>query len=108
MAPRPTWQQDDCPSWCVVAHHEDDHPDDRKHLSATRTVPVIELTADGQTGRDVPRAAELVVLMQRRDGVADTWLYVGDGSDQLLQMTPGSWRRLIGSILKHLGEVDVQ
>ncbi len=108
MAPRPTWQQDDCPSWCAVAHHEDDHPDDRKHVSVTRTVPVVELAVDGPTGRDVPRATELVVLAQRRDGAVDTWLYVGDGREQLLQVTPGSWRRLVGSILEHLGEVDAE
>ena len=107
MAPRPAWQQDDCPVWCVAVHRDADHPDDRKHTSAIRAVPVIQLCASGPTGTDAPRTTELVILLQRRDGAPDTWLYVGDGNEQSIEVTPECWRRLVGQVSDVLAEVGV-
>jgi len=106
----------------VVRHEAGDHPDDRKHVSAAVTVPVVELAGrvrgtrvggarpgrDGSDVRgpgeeealtyDVPRATELVVCVQRRDGAPDTWLYAGDGADQRLELDVAGWARLLPAV----------
>ncbi|GHS88885.1 hypothetical protein AGMMS50218_13790 [Actinomycetota bacterium] len=95
---RPAWQRDECPAWCVVVHADDDHPHDHKHVSASRAVPVVALagsTDGGGAGRDRDVADEMVVCLQRRDGGPDTWLYVGDGHDQRVEVTVESWLRLL-------------
>jgi hypothetical protein len=106
MAARPAWQQDDCPAWCVVVHRDDDHPHDQKHISAVRAVPVVQLCATGPNGADARKAAELVVVLQRRDGTTDTWLYVGDGDTQSIEVSPDCWRRLLGQLNEVLTYVD--
>jgi hypothetical protein len=90
-------------------HEQDDHERDRKHVSASLSVPVRQLLAE--VGRaaspfaepevttvpgGVERTAQvdLAVVLHRRDGEPTTWLYVGDGAEQLLELTVESWARL--------------
>lgn len=110
---RPAWQVEACPPWCVVLHAEDDLEGDRRHMSASLSVPARELrpasaeptpvdgTAlpdpdDGPDDRVV--ATELAVCLQRRDGAPTTWIYVGDGTHQALELSTGSWRRLLPAL----------
>lgn len=105
---RPGWQREPCPPWCVVEHAEDDHPDDRRHVSAGIEVPVMALVgvlegADGH--RDRVEARRLVVCAQRRDGEPDTWLYVGDGTDQMVEVDVAGWTRLVSAVRQVLASV---
>lgn len=114
---RPAWQVEECPSWCVVLHAEDDLAGDRRHMSASLSVPARELRApsaepsaeppavdgtalpdpdDGPGDRVV--ATELAVCLQRRDGAPTTWVYVGDGTHQALELSTGSWHRLLPAL----------
>jgi hypothetical protein len=69
--PRPSWQAEACPSWCVVPHRENDHPDDRYHdsefsrVNLTTEPPETEVI-DGVTygADDVP---ELSALLSQHD-----------------------------------------
>jgi len=96
----------------VVLHAEDDLEGDRRHMSASLSVPARELRAasaappaagtavpdpdDGPDDRVV--ATELAVCLQRRDGAPTTWVYVGDGTHQALELSTGSWRRLLPAL----------
>lgn len=110
---RPAWQVEECPAWCVVLHTTDDHESDRRHVSASLSVPVRELRPadaappvvgepdlsgpdDGPGDRTV--ATELAVCLQRRDGGPTTWVYVGDGTHQALELSADSWHRLLPAL----------
>lgn len=71
---RPSWQTDLCPAWCVVEHQEDDPPSDRVHDSAGRYVQAV--LADARGHPQVP--AELLVMLSRRCGTGDDWVFVGE------------------------------
>ena len=95
---RPSWQVDDCPPWCVAVHEEDDHPHDRKHLGPELTVPATTLAAHASPDgvhRDERSASELVLSLHRRDGSHDTWVYVGDGFEQRVEVLLGDMWRIV-------------
>ncbi len=95
---RPSWQAGPCPPWCVVVHGEDDHERDRKHMGAAHHVPVVELAGSStRSGTTVDRGegVDLMLCLQRRDGAPDTWLYAGDGTDQMLEMGIEGWARVV-------------
>ena len=100
-----------CPPWCVVLHEEDDDGAGRRHTSASLAVPVRELDAggdgtpplfgepdpdDGSGERTV--TTDLAVCLHRLDGAPTTWLYAGDGTDQVLELTVDSWHRLVPAV----------
>lgn len=110
---RPTWQVDTCPPWCVVLHAEDDLEGDRVHVSTSMSVPARQLL--GSTPRpgharldevlpgspdalDRTAHTDLAVAVHRRDGARTTWVYAGDGSVQLLELTAESWARLVPAL----------
>lgn len=113
---RPSWQAEPCPPWCVVLHAQDDHPRDRTHVSASMSVPARQLLggdgtrvspfADpepaaapgGAEAHDRTATTDLAVCVHRRDGAATTWLYVGDGAVQHLELTAESWHRLVPAV----------
>jgi len=68
-APRPSWQTQACPPWCVVRHRESDPPDDRVHESAARSLP-----AAAYEGRPV----ELLLALSRPDHTEVDWVFVGE------------------------------
>ena len=108
MNGRPAWQVEPCPTWCVVLHEDGDHEHDRHHMSAGMTVPARQLRTTPQRSgwlfgeEDEPAgpggertvSADLAVCLHRADGGPTTWLYVGDGEDQSLELTVDSWARL--------------
>jgi hypothetical protein len=62
-------------------------------------VPVALAVPDPDEGpRDRVVATELAVCLQRRDGAPTTWVYVGDGTHQALELSTGSWRRLLPAL----------
>lgn len=104
--PRQRWQVNDCPSWCAVVHQDEDAADDRKHVSEARAVSVVELVGteprDAEVRVDATSATEMVVCLQRRDGASTTWVYVGDGFDQGIEMSVESWERVVAHVLEAL------
>lgn len=95
--PRVEWQQDECPSWCVVDHRESDHPHDRKHVSASCEIPaqlLDERPSESSTHRDSWVAGALSVVMHKRDGQAPIAIYVGDGTDQRIEVDVATAERL--------------
>jgi hypothetical protein len=107
---------DACPTWCVVLHAEDDHASDRVHVSASMSVPArllvggagsspppgLDVEPGGPAGSpetlDRTAQADLAVAVHRRDGARTTWVYAGDGSVQLLELTAESWARLVPAL----------
>lgn len=73
-------------------------------MSRMVAVPVVQLVG-GEPGRDSPRATEVAVVVHRREKNEQTWLYVGDGTDQCLELTPESWRRVVAVLSEALETV---
>lgn len=101
---RPSWQLDDCPTWCVGGHREDDHPDDRVHRSLGVTVPVTAraTTFPGGARRVDVEVVDLDIGISRADGERQTWFYVGSGPDRYLELSGESASRLLGAALVEL------
>jgi hypothetical protein len=113
---RPTWQVEPCPDWCVVLHAQDDDVRDRAHVSSSMSVasrqllggpgapvsPFAEREPSAAPGTpdalDRTAAAELAVCVHRRDGARTTWVYVGDGAVQHLELSAESWHRLMPAL----------
>jgi hypothetical protein len=97
--PRPSWQRDECPAWCAVDHREDDHPDDRSHRTDTPAVPVIARARRFDDGLVFETGAmEFEVGVSRPDGEVDTWIYVGAGPGQQLEVSRESAKRLLRAL----------
>jgi hypothetical protein len=82
----------ECPAWCVADHRpvaeggEDERT--RRHRSAIVDLPAI--APDG--------ALELMIELHRVDGETTTWVYVGDGTDQRLELSVESAARLVAAL----------
>lgn len=90
--PRPSWQTDECPAWCVVEHREDDRPADRVHDSAgTYLHAILRRVETGEA-----EATELLVAASRRCGSHDDWIFIGEPEKrgQHLALSRESARRL--------------
>lgn len=90
---KPTWQDDECPSWCATQHREDDLPEDRVHDSPPVYVPVVV--------GPPPEAAELLIITSRRCGTTDDWTFVGrpDQTVHAFTISPESARRMAQALL---------
>ena len=99
-----------CPSWCVIQHHDQGHPDDLVHEGAHREVAAVSLVRyRGQDGTPRRRAVatELGVVRSRYDSDDEEWIYVGDGRSGL-DLSPESAQRLARAITGLLGGVQAQ
>jgi hypothetical protein len=96
---RPSWQLDDCPAWCAIDHRQEDHPDDRVHRTEAPSVPVIARSRrfDGELRYEIA-AMDFEVGMSRRDGEAETWIYVGGETEQPIEVTRESAARLLRAL----------
>jgi len=96
MGARPSWQQDDCSAWCEGDHHEDDQPVDCTHHSGGISVPVVtrEQSISGGQLYVTIDAGDFEIGLTRMDGQADTWLYIGGGAQQHIEITTESARRV--------------
>ncbi|MFT4210245.1 MAG: hypothetical protein QM626_00095 [Microbacterium sp.] len=95
----PTWQRTPCPPWCAGGHREDDHPEDRVHRSAGLTVPVVSrrvLSVDPMRYQVV--AQEFEVGLSRPDDSATTWLYLGAGPGECVEVSLGSCADLVRAL----------
>lgn len=81
---------DACPSWCVADH--DDAPASAAHVGRGRPVPVLQRQPRWDAGFDAALGEVVVVRGQDEHG---SWVYVGDGATQWLEMSVESWRRVI-------------
>jgi hypothetical protein len=100
----------------VVLHGQDDHVRDRSHMSASAGVPAQQLVGVGggavspfaepcagapagtPDALDRTATTELTVCVHRRDGGRTTWVYVGDGAVQALELSAESWARLLPAV----------
>ncbi|ROR95609.1 hypothetical protein EDD28_0170 [Salana multivorans] len=81
------------PAWCVVDHARPGAPSE--HQADGVAVPVVALAAiRGQPS--TAEARELVVVLHGDE--EHRWLYVGDGEDQLLDLDPEGWRRVVAAV----------
>ena len=81
-----------CPGWCVADHQAEDDPGEVRHRSAIVTVPVVSRTRAG------PVAIDLMLEIFRSDRDATVWLYLGDGTDQRLEVALESAGRLVEAL----------
>ena len=90
---RPTWQHEDCPTWCIVEHQEDDYPEDRIHDGPGSDIMITVQDNDSATGG---KAEELYFAYFRRVGDGDEWVHFGSTqSDRVsLTLSPESARAL--------------
>lgn len=108
---RPRWQVEECPPWCVVLHGPHDDEGERRHVSASLAVPARQLRTSGAAGPPLfgepdpddghgerTATTDLAVCLHRLDGGPTTWVYVGDGAEQSLELTVDSWRRLVPAL----------
>ncbi len=98
---RASWQQEACPPWCVVVHTDGDALADRKHVGASHSVPVLALKEHPRPLDEVCdewEVGELALCYQRRDGSGRTALYIGDGTDQRLELAVDSVRVLCATL----------
>lgn len=102
--PLVAWQRRSCPAWCVVRHQDDDPLDDQRHMSAGRTVAArlyrerdLAPTAPPDQRLQVERGelAELVVVLHQAEWSPDAWIYVGDGTDQRLEVAAQDMRSVL-------------
>ncbi len=95
--PRPSWQVAACPTWCVAHHHEHDLPEDRRHESAARAVPVT--TPKGEP-------AELFVALSRLDHDPVEWVFVGESrlGGQYLRVSRESAQRVAQALLRAVSD----
>jgi hypothetical protein len=87
-----------CPEWCVAQHEVEDEGGVRRHRSAAVSLGVIEknLASAGE-------ATEVAIEMHRTEGESTTWVYVGDGFDQYLEVSLESVRRLVATLARVVG-----
>lgn len=102
---RPSWQLDACPHWCAGEHSEHDHPDDRVHRSAGRTVAVIarSLHPTKEAMVSSSEATEFEIGLSRRDGKTTTWVFIGDGAAHRIELSLESARRVGDELREVLG-----
>lgn len=93
---RPSWQHDDCPAWCDGGHRENDQSDDWVHHSAGITIPVItrELSIVNRQLHTAIEASTFELGLTHLDGQSETWLYLGDGTGQHINVSLESARRI--------------
>lgn len=94
---QPSWQNDPCPRWCAGDHLESDLPEDRVHRAPGVAVPVVSRRTD----TDLVRTAhpeEYEIGLSRADGSTETWVYIGAGPGEYLEVSVESARRLIAAL----------
>lgn len=105
-ANRPTWQRDECPPWCDGDHREQDHEEDHAHRSTRASIAAIARTV-ARSASDLPvdgaEAVDLEVAVWQRDGSHQTWVYIGSGPSQCIEISVSSARRVMSALSALLG-----
>ena len=90
-----------CPSWCVADHRREQEGGAVRHRGPTVALGV--LLRHPEHGA-VP--AELLIEVHRSEGDATTWLYLGDGTDQRLEVTLESAGLLAAALTRALAALE--
>ena len=91
-------RREGCPEWCVADHDEEDEGERVRHRSVVTEVSVIERNV-----ASAGEATEVAIEMHRTEGESTTWVYVGDGFDQYLEVSLESVRRLMATLGRVVG-----
>lgn len=95
-----SWQHSACPEWCIIDHAEGDHPDDRAHRDAGRSVILTLRVRDFIEEKLVERIVEQNLILGRwqHDGDSRVWYFLGtdDGIDY--ELSEASLRRLVSEL----------
>ena len=92
----PSWLAEGCPAWCTREHHEDDHPEDRRHQSDGTLIAVHESTTAIPVGS--ARSVEVAAYLDQPVAEGTCWLRVEslDSPRMRLALTAESARSLAG------------
>ena len=92
----PSWLAEGCPAWCTREHHEDDHPEDRRHQSDGTLIAVHESTTAIPVGS--ARSVEVAAYLDQPVAEGTCWLRVEslDSPGMRLALTVESARSLTG------------
>lgn len=92
----PAWQAQPCPSWCEGGHADTDHPDDRVHRSAGTVVAVRSRRLVGVDPlRRLESAHEYEIGLSKDDADGQTWLYIGAGVEEYIEVALADGVRLV-------------
>ncbi|TBN57533.1 hypothetical protein EYE40_09105 [Glaciihabitans arcticus] len=80
----------------MADHASEDEFGEVRHRSATVTVPVVARARAG------PTATDMMIELWSRERDATVWLYLGDGSDQRLEVTLESAGLLAAALARQL------
>ncbi len=105
----PTWQRTPCPDWCAGGHEEQDLPEDRVHRSVGFSVPTISRrVVDGDALRHATGIHEYEIGLSRDDGGSETWLYLGAGPEEYLEIGVAGARALVEALDAALDAADTE
>lgn len=90
-----TAHRSDCPVWCIADHAIEDEGRDRRHRSPTASLPGVRRGVDGA-------AQSVELLVEVHDDGTGTWVYLGDGVADGVDLTAGSAERLALTVLSTL------
>lgn len=76
MNGRPSWLNEECPTWCRREHVEADHAEDRLHVSEAALVPAIAVSERGTHLTTAMHGIDMVVWVGRYVGEAFDWLVI--------------------------------
>lgn len=86
-----------CPPWCAIPH--DHEVDGGEHQSAGVEVPALLSPLGSSAGiASSPYSSDLVVVLRQAQEGGITWVYVGDGQQQGIELSIGSAVNLIRSL----------
>jgi len=87
--------EEPCPPWCTVV----DHVEGEEHQSRGFEIASMFAPLGSGSGVDTaPYPGDLVVVLHRPVGGGTTWVYLGDGQRQGIELSIDSAARLLGSL----------
>lgn len=81
-------QRPTCPRWCVAVHASEDESAISRHRSA-----IVDVAALQPAG-----ATTLMLELHRTEGELTTWVYIGDGERQFLELSVESALRVAAAL----------
>lgn len=106
MGARPSWLVEECPAWCTREHHEEDHPEDRRHQSPASIMSMDVPTTAIPAG--TTQTVEVAVYLDQPVAQPVRWLRVEsvDSSRVRLALATGSTSGMVELMIEVLARLE--